>query len=300
MQQEEHKTQTQVPKLLQDGSNWVIYCDRLKWALQMNSFDDHTSADSPPVVYVALGDIGGVGGVGLLACWNKEELLIKQVLGSMLPDTAFNRIKATTTMHGAWEILKCVFEECSKALVTDLIRCFRNKWCEEDKSVHAHFEHLADLREQLAAIGKAVTDDNYTDTVFASLPASYDSAISFLSASARLGSKTLTAEIFKQFILDEFECWQVKTKYSESKDKALAADSGKGKGKDKHKDKHKVECFNCHKTGHYKSNCWEKGGGKEGQGPKHTAKAQRTMQQRLRRRPKNREHGPPSRRWTSP
>jgi hypothetical protein len=114
-------------------------------------------------------------------------------------------------------------------------------------------------------MGKAVTDDDYTDTLFASLPASYNGAISSLSASARLGSKTLTAEIFEQFILDEFERRQVKTKYSESKDEALAADSGKGKGKDKRKDKRKVECFNCHKTGHYKSDCWAKGGGKEGQ-----------------------------------
>jgi len=44
-------------------------------------------------------------------------------------------------------------------------------------------------------------------------------------------------------------------------------DSGNGKGKDWHRDKHKVECYNCHKTGHYKSECWAKGGGKEGQGP---------------------------------
>ena len=43
-------------------------------------------------------------------------------------------------------------------------------------------------------------------------------------------------------------------------------DSGNGKGKDQCKDKCKVECYNCHKTSHYKSECWVKGGGKEGQG----------------------------------
>jgi len=51
-------------------------------------------------------------------------------------------------------------------------------------------------------------------------------------------------------------------------DEALAADSSSGKGKDQHRDKHKVECYNCHKTGHYKSECWAKGSGKEGQGPR--------------------------------
>ena len=49
-----------------------------------------------------------------------------------------------------------------------------------------------------------------------------------------------------------------------SKDEAFTADSTKKKDKDKRK----VECHNCHKKGHMKANCWAKGGGKEGQGPR--------------------------------
>ena len=33
-----------------------------------------------------------------------------------------------------------------------------------------------------------------------------------------------------------------------------------------------MECFNCHKKGHKKAECWAKGGGKEGQGPKSKSK----------------------------
>ena len=39
----------------------------------------------------------------------------------MLPDTTFNRIKMMANVHDAWEILKWVFEEWSKVLVTDVI-----------------------------------------------------------------------------------------------------------------------------------------------------------------------------------
>src|SRR6266850_1926582 len=233
--------------------------------MQANSFDDHAKVSLPSAEYTTLSTVGGVTSA---ACWAKEENAIKLILGSMLPNTMFNRIKLTANVHNAWEILKRVFEERSKVLVTDIIQRFRNKCCEEDKSVRNHFEYLADLCEQLAAMGKVVTDEDYTDTLLALLPASYDGAVSSMSASACLGMKVLTSEIFKQFILDESKRQQVKDKYVESRNEALAAESGSQKGKDKSKDKKKVECYNCHKTGHYKSECWAKGGGKEGQGPR--------------------------------
>ena len=40
------------------------------------------------------------------------------------------------------------------------------------------------------------------------------------------------------------------------------------KGKDKQGANKDKECYNCKKKGHISSDCWAKGGGKEGQGPK--------------------------------
>jgi len=264
MAQDEQQMPIQVPKLSLDGSNWVVYHNRLIWAMQTNTFTDHVAADTPTMAYTAIGDVGGLTPD---ACWAKEENAIKLVLGSMLPDTAFNRIKTTANVCDAWEILKWVYEEQSKALVVDIIQKFQNKHCDEDKSIRSHFEYLANLREQFAAISKAVTDEDYTDMLLASLLASYNSAVSSISTSTRLGSKVLTVEIFEQFIIDESKCCQVKNDHAEARDEALAVDSGKGKGKDRCRDKCKVKCYNCHRTSHYKSECWAKGSGKEGQGP---------------------------------
>ena len=36
--------------------------------------------------------------------------------------------------------------------------------------------------------------------------------------------------------------------------------------------KRKGECHNCGKKGHWTQDCWEEGGGKEGQGPKQKGK----------------------------
>src|SRR6266403_307524 len=270
----EHEGQRlRLPKLAADGGNWVVYRDRVIWAMQANSINDHISSDSAPAAYIAHGTIDNLTPENR---WTKEENQIKQVLCSTLPDTAFNRIKGAANIKDAWIILKRVYEDRSKALVADVMRRFRNRRCEEKESVRSHFETLAELREQLAAMGKTIGDDDYTDTLLASLPASYDGAVSSISASARLGSKTLTAEIFEQLIIDEYERRQVKDRRSDPKDKdkdkdeALTADSSKRKGKDKRN----VECFNCHKKGHYKTECYQKGGGQEGKGPKRGKNAQ--------------------------
>ena len=45
-------------------------------------------------------------------------------------------------------------------------------------------------------------------------------------------------------------------------------DAASGSGKGKKFGRSRVECYNCKKRGHYKSECWAPGGGKEGQGSK--------------------------------
>jgi hypothetical protein len=41
--------------------------------------------------------------------------------------------------------------------------------------------------------------------------------------------------------------------------------------------KHNIECHNCHKKGHIKAECWAKGSGKEGQGPRRGSVARSSM-----------------------
>lgn len=97
-------------------------------------------------------------------------------------------------------------------------------------------------------MGKAVSDEDYMDTLFTSLPPSYDSTVSSISASTRLSTKTLTAEIFEQLILNKYERRKVKDKHDETKGEALTADTSKKTGKpSKGKDRRVMECYHCKK-----------------------------------------------------
>jgi hypothetical protein len=120
-------------------------------------------------------------------------------------------------------------------------------------------------------MGKTVTDADYLDTLFTSLLPSYEQACISISTSNCLSAVMLTANIFEQYILNESEWCAIKNQRQDLKDEAFTTNTKKedskdtNKGKDKNKPK---QCSNCQKHGHVKADCWAKGGGKEGQGPK--------------------------------
>ncbi len=72
-----------------------------------------------------------------------------------------------------------------------------------------------------------------------------------------------------KFICNDYDkCIIGKEADKKSKDQAFTAQS------QKRKNKSDIECFNCKKKGHIKAECWAKGGGKEGQGPRRNRHSQ--------------------------
>jgi transposase InsO family protein len=248
-----------IPKLNVDGSNWVIYRDHIMLALEMNGLDIHLTEPSAPKEYV---NAGAIGGLEPPTRWKRGEATTKHLIASTIPDSVFNQIKGGTRTKEVWETLKRIYEERTRTTRVNLLKRFRNTQCGENVDVCTHFEELADMREQLAAMGKNIDDEDYTDVLLASLPSCYRTAISAINASTRISKGALTPEIVTELMIAEYE--QL-TDTKTPQDQALSAVTFKGKKRD-------VECFNCKKRGHIKADCWAKGGGKEGQGPSRTGK----------------------------
>jgi len=128
-----------IPKLSDNGSNWVDYRNRVLWLLESQTIDNHINHDSPPTAYQ---NQGKVGGVEYANRWKKEETAIKQVIGPSIPRATFSRIKGQKHIKGVWTILKQIYEEKTRALAADLMRRFWNTRCGENNSVCTHFENL--------------------------------------------------------------------------------------------------------------------------------------------------------------
>lgn len=129
-----------------------------------------------------------------------------------------------------------------------------------------HLNKMCLIHEELATMGNPVTDTNFFNMVFTSLPCSYNSILTSVSLNMRINNSQMSSYFLIFMIMDEYDCLVTQSGWSKSKDNenvTLSADLKKKKGLRKH-----IKCTNCSWSGHTGPNCWEEGGGKEGQAPK--------------------------------
>ena len=96
------------------------------------------------------------------------------------------------------------------------------------------------MREELAAMGQPLSKNDFYAIILGSLPGSYDPYISAVNATSGVLGKTISSD----------DLGQKRGLYS----------------------KKNIECYNCKKKGHYKSECWLPGDRKQGQGPNQKGK----------------------------
>src|SRR5579863_8722304 len=99
----QHEDKVTIPKLTDNGSNWVDYHDHVLWLLDSQTIDIHIKYDSPSIEYTTAGKVSGLEPT---EHWRKEETIIKQVIGTSVPHSAFTCIKGQKTVKDIWAVLK--------------------------------------------------------------------------------------------------------------------------------------------------------------------------------------------------
>ena len=281
-----------VPQLAEDGLNWIIYKGRLLTAVNargstMGQYLDG-SVQEPTLLQtdsngVPIGPAGGAAtpaeikeNLNEIQEYQYRNSIVKQQIFSTLTDDTFLRVQEFESASKIWMELCAIHEGKTKLTQIDLRRQLHETRCQEGGDVKEHFSALRRLKQSLAGMGVKVADEDYTAIIMGSLPESYRPTLSAISANARMNAKSITPNDLIQVITEEYEHRQLTGKLPTKRggNSALTARSDNRRAGNSGTRKNSansasadVECYNCHRKGHYKLDCWRRGGGKEGQKP---------------------------------
>lgn len=191
-----------LPKLLEDGFNWIIYHDRMQWTMKMKGLGNHLMNIAVMKLYH---NTGNVSGLIPAQQWVKDEVKASWLLDATIPDKVFHKIKDTANIKEVWDKLKGKFETKSRSVLVDLGRKFQMTCCSEDDDVHFHFGKLTHLHEKLLALGRSIGDNEYVTVLIGSLPPCYNSPIDSLTSSCNVNNVDITSTAVTQATIQEYE-----------------------------------------------------------------------------------------------
>jgi hypothetical protein len=170
------------------------------------------------------------------------------------------QVRGLTSARQVWEKLNNLFKNQSMNQVINLRDELNKMIMSEEDDMIEYFGKLEGIQRKLNGTAAPVTDEELIVRLIGSLPQSWDSFIQGLRSSANVLEKY---ETVKSAIIQE----NIARKY---KNVIKTEGEGKAKGSAFNTDakSFKGECHNCGKKGHKKEQCWAKGGGQEGKGPK--------------------------------
>ena len=137
---------------------------------------------------------------------------------------------------------------------------------------------MVQRQDNLSKMGSVIADTCFKIIIMSSLPDLYRptlQTITMAEKATRLSGSTsegMLPDDLITFIIEEAQHWVINDECAKTAESALATHTKnvtrpRGKGKNKSKNTQSdVTCNNCNTPGHSITECWSKGGGKEGQG----------------------------------
>ncbi|CAL1681040.1 unnamed protein product [Lasius platythorax] len=207
---------------------------------------------------IKLADLATVEGKN----WVREDAKAKFILSSSIEEKLMSCLITCETSHEMWIKLSAIHEQKSASNKLILTQKFHEYRMSPSDSVMQHVAKVQNMAAQLADLGERISDVAIMAKILASLPSKYN-PLKTAWDSVAVAEQTISN--LQERLLKE----EARLAYDDETANALAALSVQKKHKGKHslqgstqrgqpKDKSEVECYFCHKKGHFARDCRQK------------------------------------------
>ncbi|KAJ3543106.1 hypothetical protein NMY22_g3260 [Coprinellus aureogranulatus] len=232
------------------ANNWMPWKQRMLAILRDLGLEKYIEADSKPS-----------GSDEAKEAWRAGDAKTRTRIELAVGDSEMIHISGAETAAQMWKQLSQVKESKGKLGVLATRRNLFRAMADEGFDMVEHVSNLRRLQAELHTMGSKVSDEDFFMILITSLPESWDNYTSaYLGANSN--SPTITSHELISILMEE-----------DRRRKGREGDGGVGTTLQSRKvrsggNSREKECFNCRKKGHVKAECWSKGGGREGEGPK--------------------------------
>lgn len=195
--------------------------------------------------------------------WVEGDAKTRTRIELAIGDSEMIHISGATTAAEMWKQLTTVKESKGRLGIIATRRMLYRCVAEEGFNLVEHVSKLRKLQEELHLMSSVVSDEDFVTILISSLPESWD-----VYTSAYLGSSSKKDEMITSHELVAILLEEDRRRNERHGDPSAAALQARGGGGAKPSTNPNIECHNCRKKGHMARDCWSKGGGKEGQGPR--------------------------------
>src|SRR6266404_829321 len=209
-----------IPKLAEDGTNWITYKERMLTTVSarglMRYVDGRATLPAPfaldPKTQLPITVKGAAPTDAEIEAlddkiddYYQKDALVKQHIFSTISDRLLLQVQGLLSASKIWAEIKTIHEGKTELVQVDLRRRLQDTRCNEQGDVRTHFSDLMCMREQLAGMGMVIDERDFYAIALGSLPESYRPLISAISATARITKSPLSTYDLVNVISEEYE-----------------------------------------------------------------------------------------------
>jgi hypothetical protein len=237
---------------LQGAQNYPTWKERMTMVLDVNDVVEHTpdSATAPT-------------NATQLAIWTKGEAKAKSLILDGIKDHVIPHLSGKNTTKDMWNSLSDLYQPKNENRVMVLRERLCNSKMAKGEGVVPYLTRLTQIRDEITAVGEKKEDVELVRVALNGFSKSWDVFVRGVVARVKLSEWQC---LWDDFVQEEIRLGQSSgsssSPYIVDEEGLALASKGKGKkkkgGKKKNIDFSIVKCFQCHKMGHFASQCSEK------------------------------------------